>query len=163
MKRVLVILALALGGCGQAVDFSGDPEVPGGYETYEGEGVSFAHPDLPQSAEDDTVTFGDRRDFVQLRVAAGEAATERDFRIYVDGYVTVARHAGKSEVEMTEQDVPKADGARLLEVTEGPDGLESRVLVVDRGDDVILLSAGRRSGSRDKVDADAVISSFRLR
>ena len=163
MRRALVILALALGGCGQAVDFSGDPEVPEGYETYSAQGVSFAHPKLSQNADDERVTFGDEKDFVELRIAASEAATARDFRLYVDGYVTLARHAGDSEVEMTEQEVPKADAARLLEVTKGPKGLESRILMVDRGDDVILLSAGKRTGSAGKVDADAVISSFRLR
>ena len=162
MRRALLLGALLLAGCGQAVDFSGDADVPEGYETYSGQGLSFAHPKLPQKADDDRITFGDEKDFVELRVAAGEAATERDFRIYLDGYVTLARHAGDSEVEVTEQEVPKADAARLLEVT-GPQGLESRVLVVDRGDDVILLSAGKRSGSAGKVDADAVISSFRLR
>ena len=162
MRRALAILALALAGCGEAADFSGDAEVPGGYETYEGQGVSFAHPKLPESDDGKRLRFGDDKAFVELRVAGGEAATARDFRIYVDSYVVLARHAGDSEVDVTEQEVPGADAARLMKVT-GPQGLESRVLLVDRGDDVILLSAGTRAGAGAPVDADAVIESFRLR
>ena len=157
-----IVTALVLAGCGEAVDFAGDPDVPEGYETYTGQGVSFAHPKLSRNADDDRLTFGDERDFVELRVEAGEAATPRDFEVYVRSYVALAEGPGRGEAEVTEQEVPRADAARLLAVT-GPEGLESRILVVDRGDDVILLSAGRRSGSRDSVDADAVISSFRLR
>ncbi len=162
MRRALIFVALALGGCGEAVDFSGDAEVPDGYKTYEGEGVSFAHPDFPQTDDGKRLRFGDEKAFVELRVAEGEGATPRDFRIYVDSYVTLAIHAGDSKVDVTEQEVPRTDEARLLKV-DGPEGLDSRILVVDRGDDVILLSAGTRSGASETVDAEAVIQSFRVR
>lgn len=161
MRRALVILVVAVGGCGEAADFGGDPEVPSGYGTYEGQGLSFAHPRLPKTDDGERLRFGDEKAFVELRVAEGEAATPRDFRIYVDSYVTLARHAGDSEVDVTEQQVPRADAARLMKVT-GPQGLKSRVLLVDRGDDVILLSAGTRAGASESVDADAVVQSFRL-
>ena len=163
MRRAAVIAAaLLVGACGQGRGFSGDPEVPEGYRTYSGQGVSFAHPDLSQTADDKRLRFGDENAFVELRVAQGEAATERDFDLYVRGYVTLAEAAGDAKVKNTEQEIPRADAARLLEVT-APRGLESRILLVDRGDDVILLSAGTRTGSREKVDADAVVASFRLR
>lgn len=162
MRRALVILALALGGCGEAVDFEGDPDVPEGYATYEGEGFSFAHPKLPQTTKDERVRFGDEQAFVEVRVDAGETPTERDFDVYLRSYVALAEGAGNSKVDMTEQEIPRADAARLLKVT-GPKGLKSRILVVDRGKDLILLSAGTRSGAGTSVDADAVISSFRLR
>ena len=162
MRRALLLAALVLSGCGQAVDFSGDADVPGGYETYEGQGVSFAHPKLPQTADDDRLRFGDEEAFVELRVAAGEAKTPRDFDVYVRSYVALAEGDGGADVEVTEQEVPRSDDARLLEVA-GREGLESRILLVDRGDDVILLSAGSRDAGREKVDAEAVVSSFRLR
>ena len=162
MRRAALALALLLAGCGGGVDFEGDPDVPGGYATYSGQGVFFAHPDLPQRADDERVRFGDEDAFVELRVDAGKAATARDFEVYERGYVALAEGAGRAEVEASEQDVPKAGAATLLKV-KGPKGLESRVLLVDRGDDVILLSAGTRSGEREAVDADAVIATFRLR
>ena len=37
------LVALAWSGCGGA-PFSGTPDVPDGYATYRGEGVSFVHP-----------------------------------------------------------------------------------------------------------------------
>jgi hypothetical protein len=157
MRIALVLALLLLGGCGQAVDFGGDPDVPDGYETYSGMGVSFAHPKLPQQADDDKVRFGDENAFVELRVAGNERLEP-----YVRSYVALAEGAGRATVDVTEQEVPKADGARLLEV-KAPKGLESRILIVARGGDVLLLSAGGRGAAREKVDADAVISSFRLR
>jgi hypothetical protein len=163
MRRVLGLLAAALllAGCGQAVDFEGDPEIPEGYATYKGQGFSFAHPKLPQKADDERVQFGDEKAFVEVRVDPGETPTPRDFDVYVRSYVALAEGAGRSEVEVTEQEVPRADAARLMKVT-GPEGLKSRILAVDRGKDLILLSAGTRSGG-GSVDADAVVSSFRLR
>ncbi len=162
MRQALAIAAaLLLAGCGEAVDFSGDADVPDGYKTYEGQGVSFAHPDLPQTTEDERLRFGDEKAFVELRVDPGEAATARDFDVYIRSYVALSEGAGRSKVELTEQKVPRADAARLMKVT-GPEGLDSRILLVDRGKDVILLSAGTRTGG-EKVQADAVIASFRLR
>lgn len=150
MKRAAVLAALLLAGCGGA-------EVPDGYLTYSGQGVSFAHPDLPRKADEDRLVFGDEAAFVELRVKPGE-----EFETYVRSYVALAEGAGGAKLEIEERDVEKADAARLLKV-EGREGLESRVLLVDRGDDVVLLSAGTRSGSRGEVDADAVVDSFRLR
>jgi hypothetical protein len=166
MRRVLALAgALLVAGCGKAIEFAGDPEIPDGYATYSGQGFSFAHPKLPQKADDEVLTFGDRAAFVELRVRTDEP----DFEDYVHSYVTIAESVGNAEVETTRQEVPRAQDARLLEITSPPKAganekeLSSRVLIVDRGDDVILLAAGTQEGSEEKVDADAVISSFRLR
>ena len=166
MRRALPLLAaLMIAGCGQAVDFEGDPEIPDGYATYSGQGLSFAHPKLPQKADDEVITFGDPTAFVELRVRADEP----DFDGYVDSYVVIAENIGKAKVKVTRQEVPRADDARLLEITAPPKKggnekeLTTRALIVDRGTDVILLTAGAQEGSEAKVDPDAVISSFRLR
>ena len=169
MRRALVAVALALGGCGEAVDFEGEADVPDGYATYSGQGVSFAHPELSRTEDDKKLLFGDPTAFVELRVREGEARTPRDFDVYLRSFTTIGETLGKAKLDITEQDVPGADDARLIKVKSPPKRganakeLTSRILIVDRGDDVIQLSAGTQAGSEKKVDADAVISSFRLR
>lgn len=169
MRRAAILLGLLLAGCGEAVDFSGDAQVPDGYETYSGQGVSFAHPKLPEKADDRRVVFGGPEAFVELRVSPGKGNGSRGLEVYVRSYVAIAEGVGKAKVETTEQEVPGADGARLLEITSPPKAganakeLTSRVLVVDRGPDIVQLSAGTQEGSQDKVDAGAVVASFRLR
>jgi hypothetical protein len=167
MRRVLLLAALALAGCGDAPDFSGEPEIPSGYATFAEQGVSFARPKgLPETRQEARIRFGDRTAFVELTVRRGKG---EDFDGYVHSIVTLAEALGKSKVEETEQEVPGAQAARMLEIVSPPkkganaEELHSRVLIVRRGPDILMLGAGAEMGSEEKVDAEAVIASFRLR
>ena len=153
MRRSFALLTLALGliaaSCGQSVDFSEKADIPGSFKLYESpSGVSFAVPKALGEAkpvDGDTVRFGDETAFVELQTRAGKGD---GFEGYVRSYETVATTLGKAKVEITEQEVPGAEAARLFEIVSPPKKnanaaeLRSRVLIVRRGGDVLVLSAG---------------------
>ena len=91
------------------------------------------------------------------------------FEGYVRSYETVATTLGKAKVEITEQEVPGAEAARLFEIVSPPKKnanaaeLRSRVLIVRRGGDLLVLSAGTQEDAKTTFDPDTVIVSFRIK
>jgi hypothetical protein len=175
----LLLGLLAIASCGGGDDFSGDPDVPGGYKTFETAGISFAYPGDWQVAErtDEDgapsvqITPPDKAKtpygLIQLTISPD--AGER-FQSLADQRRIVIRDVNDAEIESDEPvEIPGAKEAlRAATVTppgRGTDPIEVRShsldVLRDNGDVVVLTAAApQREGS--ELDTEAVVSSFRL-
>jgi hypothetical protein len=169
----LTIVAL-LAGCG-GEELSGAADVPDGYSTYRGEGVSFAHPGAFE-AEAKTnangikeVTLkdpasGDTAAWIHLTVdpTGGDdiEPLARSFRVATESSLFKGEVSDEREV-----DVEGAVAARRLEATlpsrEGGEFERESLLVLAPDERFYILSATVPEGE-DAIDRDAVIGSFRL-
>lgn len=168
----LVLLSTA--GCGGEPGFSGDVDVPDGYTTYRGDGVSFVH---PQAWRPVTRDLGHGITEIRFQAAgAGRAApavvlTVQNgvgdrFDTKVAGQRQVLETVGDADVEQDDVDVPGAQKAYLsrVEIPDHGGGASSSqtvdVLAADGRH--LTLSAGAPDSDDDAVDVDAVIASLRM-
>jgi hypothetical protein len=173
----LAIAALALlaaAGCGGGPSFSGDVDVPDGYTTYRGDGVSFVHPRSWRPVTRDLghgiteirfqATGGGRTaPAVVLTVQPGVGAR---FDTKVDGQRQVLETVGDAKVEQDTVEVPGARKAYLSHV-EIPDrgqgaSRSQSVDVLAPDGRQLTLSAGAPKRDADAIDTEAVIASLRL-
>jgi hypothetical protein len=164
----VILLALAA-GCG-GEELSGEADVPDGYATYRGEGVSFAHPD---GFEAEARTNANGVEEVTLRdPSAGDGAAtihltvapERgdDIEPLARSVRVATESIAKGEVgDEREVDVAGAVAARRMDISQPAPGGAT----VDR-ESLLVLAPDQRfyilSASGEGLDRDAVIRSFRL-
>lgn len=176
---LLAAAALLLTACGGGEELSGEPEVPEGYTTYRGAGVSFAYPEGWQveeprtaaGAPEVTITPPDQSvtptGIILLSVKPG--AGDR-FESLADQRRVVIRAANGGKLESDEPvELEGAQRALRLQTRtppgQGTDPVEVRSQSLDvlrpNGDVVTLIAAAPQ---RDDVGLDpaAVVSSFRL-
>jgi len=174
-----VLLAL-LAGCG-GDKLSGTVEVPKGYETYRGDGVSLAYPEDWQvhtrkdSDGGSSVRITPRSQAktpfgLILLVASPDA--EKRFANNLKGRRAVMRQVSKAEIESDEEvDVPGAKEAHRLTATAPPragtDPVEIKSDSLDvlrkNGDTLTVVVAAPQRKGDDELDPKAVVDSVRLR
>jgi hypothetical protein len=169
LPAAVLLAALAVPGCGGSA-LEGDPEVPDGYATYRGDGVSFVHPEGWEPTERDLgkgiteVRFQD-----PAAAGAGDAAVSltvqagvgERFDAMLESERTVLESAGGAEVSQDEVDVPGA--RKAYRSTIESDGAASEAIDVLAPDGRhIALAAGGPDDQSDAVDAGAVVDSLRL-
>jgi hypothetical protein len=176
---LLCLLAGSLASCGGGDDFSGDADVPDGYETFSTAGISFAYPedwDVAERTDADgapavEITPPEKAKtpygLIQLSISPG--AGER-FQSLADQRRIVIRDVNNAKIESDEAvEIPGAKEAlHASTVTppgRGTDPIEVRSnsldVLRDNGDVIVLTAAApQREGS--EFDTEAVVSSFRL-
>lgn len=176
---LLAAAAALLAACGGGGDdLTGDPEVPEGYATYRGSGVSFAYPEGWQVEERRTaagapevrITAPDRARTPAglIRLAITPGAGER-FESFVDQRRVVVEDANGGKIE-SDEPVELAGAERALRAKttyppgQGTDPVEVRTQSLDvlRGDDIVILTAASPDREDVGLDPAVVISSFRL-
>ena len=172
MRACSLIVPLALlwlGGCGGS-GFDGDVDVPDGYATYSGNGVSFVHPegwrattkslghDITEVRFQDPAASGPAPAAISLTVQPG--AGER-FDSRLEGERAVLEGAGGAEVTQEEVDVPGATKAVRSTIESAGARSEAVDLLVPGGSH-LALAAGGPDGGQGELDADAVIASLRV-
>jgi hypothetical protein len=162
MRLLPILLALlAAAGCG------GGGEIPDGYATYRGNGVSFVH---PAGWEATTKSLGHGITEVRFEdpETSGPAVSltvqpdvgER-FDTQLEGERTVLESAGGAEVTFEEVDVAGAEKA--VRSTIESSGAKSEALDVLAPDGRHLaLAAGGPKGEQGPLDTGAVVDSFRI-
>ena len=167
---------LLLAGCG-ADSIGGEVRVPDGYDTFESDGVSFVHPaGMRRSAQE--LPSGAR--LVRLFGAnAGDRPTAyvnftvrpRDAEVFEDVVRTTRSvFEERNDAKVTESGVvvEGADDARRLKIdtpagADRPRAEQAESLLVKDGKRVLILTAGRQEGRGGRLDAAAIVESFRLR
>ena len=176
MKTGLILALVALlAGCGGGDELAGEAEVPDGYATYRGQGVSFAHPEgfeattetLPNGITEVMLrdpAAGDGAPYVHLTVAPERGG---DIEPLVRSQRVAVESVFKGEVgDEREVDVEGATAARRVGIRQPSDGgpvFERESLLVLAPDErfYVLGAAAPESGGA-ALDRDAVIRSFRL-
>ena len=180
-RRRLAALAVALplAACGGS-DFSGKADVPAGYATYRGDGVTLAYPkDWKVARRDDsdggsTVRITPREQsktpFGLILLAASPNAEKR-FANNVKGRRAVMREVSKAKIESDEEvDLPGAKEAHRLTATAparaGTDPVEIRSdsldILRENGDTLTVVVADPERKGDDDLDPKAVVDSVRL-
>lgn len=169
LPAAMLLAALALPGCGGS-DFEGEADVPDGYATYRGDGVSFVHPEGWEATERDL-----GKGITEVRFQDPTAAGDGDaavsltvqpdvgdrFDAMLDSERAVLESAGGAGVSQDEVDVPGARKAYRSKIES--DGAASEAIDVLAPDGRhIALAAGGPDDQSDAVDAGAVVASFRL-
>ena len=170
-------LALALAGCGGGEKLSGPAEVPEGYTTYRGEGVSFAYPAgwkvQPRrtgngGAEVMIIPFEagpTPTPAIQFRVEPG--AGER-FDSFVEQVRTVVDVSGGTTESDEPVDIAGAEEARRSRTVTPPKmggapvGIRSEGLEVRRESDILTFVAAAPQREGTGLDPAVVVSSFRI-
>jgi hypothetical protein len=168
-----VLGALAVTGCGDS-SFEGEVDVPDGYATYRGEGVSFVHPAgwEPTTRElSDGVTeirFQDPAaagaDAPAVSLTMREGVGDR-FDALLDSQRELLQTAGDATVAQEEVDVPgarKALRSRIELPGSGSPSTSEAVDVLTPDGRHLALAAGAPDDEQDAVDAGAVVGSLRL-
>lgn len=174
MRTTAALVLALLAGCGGADELSGDADVPDGYATYRGEGVSFAHPEGFEAETKDNangikeVTLrdpgaGPDADYIHLTIAPERGddiePLSRSLRVAAES-IFKAEPGAEREV-----DVEGATAARRMDIVQpGGDGapkVERRDLLVLAPERFYILDVGAVDGGAG-IDRDAVIESFRL-
>jgi len=175
-----LLAAGALSSCGGGGgDFSGDPEVPEGYKTFETSGISFAYPGDWQVAERTDadgapaieITPPDKAKtpygLIQLSISPG--AGDR-FQSLADQRRIVIRDVNDAKIDSDEAvEIPGAKEALRAATTtppgRGTDPIEvhssSLDVLRDNGDVVVLTAAAPQREGQD-FDPAAVVDTFRL-
>ncbi len=169
VPALALLAALALPGCGGS-DFEGEADVPDGYATYRGEGVSFVHPaswrpkanDLGKGITEirfqDPAAAGDGDAAVALTI---QPDVGDRFDAQLDSERTVLESTGGAGVTQDEVDVPGA--SKAYRSTIEADGSASEAVDVLAPDGRhIALAAGGPDGQADALDAAAIVNSLRL-
>jgi hypothetical protein len=179
LTLLLCLLAAgALSSCGGG-DFSGDPDVPEGYEIFSTAGISFAHPGDWEVAErtdadgapavEITPPEKEPTPYGLISLSISPGAGER-FQSLADQRRIVIRDVNDAEIESDEAvEVPGArEALRASTVTppgRGTDPVEVRSHSLDvlrQNGDVIVLTAAAPQREGSELDVEAVVSSFRL-
>jgi hypothetical protein len=160
------LATLALLSCGGS-DFEGEADVPEGYATYRGNGVSFIHPGAwkPTTRElgkgitevrfQDPAAADDADAAVSLTVQSGVGDR---FDAMLDSEREVLETAGGADVSQDEVDVPGARKAYRSTIETGSSASQAVDVLTPDGRH-LALAAG---GDDDALDVDAVITSLRL-
>jgi ABC-type glycerol-3-phosphate transport system substrate-binding protein len=158
------LLALfALLGCG-GPSFEGQVDVPDGYATYRGNGVSFIHPaawkpttrDLGKGITE--VRFQDpAADDAAVSLTVQPGVGDR-FDAMLDSEREVLETTGGADVSQDEVDVPGARKAYRSTIETGSAASQAVDVLMTDGRH-LALAAG---GDHDELDVDAVITSLRL-
>jgi hypothetical protein len=173
LPAAVLFAVVALAGCGDS-GFEGDVDVPDGYATYRANGVSFVHPEAWKPATRE-LTDGVTEVRFQAPDASGPNApavsltTQDDvgdrFDALLDSQRDLLESAGDATVSQEEVEVPGATKAYRSRIELPGDGSASTSEAVDvlaADGRHIALAAGAPDDESDAVDADAVVSSFRL-
>ena len=173
LPAAALLAVLALIGCGDS-GFEGDVEVPDGYATYRGGGVSFVHPEAwePTTRE---LSEGVTEIRFQAPDATGANApavslTTQDgvgdrFDALLDSQRELLETAGDATVAQEEVDVPgarKAYRSRIELPGDGSPSTSEAVDVLAADGRHLALAAGAPDDESDAVDAAAVVGSLRL-
>jgi hypothetical protein len=158
MRARFLFLLLCVAGCG------GGADVPDGYATYEGNGVSFVHPEGWSAS---TKSLG--HDITEVRFEAAEAAVSltvqpgvgERFDSQIEGERAVLESAGGAEVTQEDADVAGASKAVRSTIESGGAKSEAVDVLLPDGRHV-ALSAGGPEGELGVLDPAAVIASLRV-
>ncbi len=175
---LLTAAALLLAACGGGRELSGKPEIPAGYATYQGAGVSFAYPEGWKLDTSETATGGTEVEITRpgqtatpgplIRLAVEKGAGPR-FESFADQRRFIIRDINDAEIESDEAvELEGAEQALALEARlpprRGTDPVEvqSRSLDIRRGEDIVVFSVAAPQRDEAGLDPDAVLASFRL-
>jgi hypothetical protein len=180
-RRLLLVPAVLLvgAGCGGS-DFSGKADVPAGYKTYHGDGVSIAYPkdwQVHRRSDSDggssvRITPHDQGKTpygLILLVASPDA--EKRYANTVKGRRAVMKAVTKAKIDSDEEvDLPGAKEAHRLTATAPPragtDPVEIRSdsldVLRDNGDTLTVVAAAPQRKGDDDIDPKAVVDSLRL-
>jgi hypothetical protein len=172
LPAAVLAAVLALAGCGDS-GFDGDVDVPDGYATYSGAGVSFVHPEGWEPTERELTDGVTEIRFQPPGAGANSPAvsltTQDDvgdrFDALLDSQRDLLESTADATVSQEEVDVPgatKAYRSRIELPGEGSSSTSEAVDVLAADGRHIALAAGGPDDEGDAVDADAVVSSFRL-
>ena len=180
LMLLCLLTAGLLSSCGGGNDFSGDPEVPDGYKTYDADGISFAYPGDWQVAErtdqegapvvEITPPEKSKTPYGLISVLVSPKAGDR-FDSLVDQSRIAVRDVNNGKIDSDESvDIPGAKKALRSTATvpadQGSDPVEVKSdnldLVRDNGDVVNLTVAAPQRDGQD-FDPAAVVDSFRLK
>jgi hypothetical protein len=173
LPAAMLLVALAFLGCGDS-GFEGDVDVPDGYATYRGDGVSFVHPAAwePTTREltDDVTEIRFQDPAASGANAPAVSFTTQDgvgdrFDALLDSQRRLLETTGDATVAVEEVDVPgarKALRSRIELPGDGSPSTSEAVDVLTPDGRHVALAAGARDDESDAVDAGAVVSSFRL-
>jgi len=180
----LMLLCLLTAGlltsCGGGSDFSGDPEIPHGYKTYDADGVSFAYPGDWQVAKrtdqegapvvEITPPDKSKTPYGLISVLVSPKAGDR-FESLVDQSRIVVRDVNNGKIDSDESvDIPGAKKALRSTATvpadQGSDPVEVKsdnLDLVRENDDVVNLTVAAPQRDGQDFDPAAVVDSFRLK
>ena len=174
-----LLAAGALSSCGGGGDFSGEPELPEGYETFSTAGIAFAYPgdwDVAERTDADgapaveiTPPEKAKTPYGLISLSISPGAGER-FESLADQRRIVIRDVNDAEIESDEPvEIPGArEALRASTVTppgRGTDPVEVRSNSLDvlrENGDVVVLTAAAPQREGSEFDVEAVVSSFRL-
>jgi len=175
-----LLTAGLLTSCGGGSDFSGDPEIPDGYKTYDADGVSFAYPGDWQVAKRTDqegapvveITPPDKSEtpYGLISVLVSPKAGDR-FESLVDQSRIVVRDVNNGKIDSDESvDIPGAKKALRSTATvpadQGSDPVEVKsdnLDLVRDNDDVVNLTVAAPQRDGQDFDPAAVVDSFRLK
>jgi hypothetical protein len=168
VPALALLLALALPGCGGS-DFEGEADVPEGYATYRGEGVSFIHPAAWKPATHDLGKGITQILFQDPGAEEGDAAVSLTvqpdvgdrFDAQLESERAVLESGTGAGVSQDEVDVPGATKAYRSTI-EAEDAASEAVDVLVPDGRHIALAAGAPADQPDALDAGAIVSSLRL-
>ena len=180
----LMLLCLLTAGlltsCGGGSDFSGDPEIPDGYKTYDADGVSFAYPGDWQVARrtdqegapvvEITPPDKSKTPYGLISVLVSPKAGDR-FESLVDQSRIVVRDVNNGKIDSDESvEIPGAKKALRSTATvpadQGSDPVEVKsdnLDLVRDNDDVVNLTVAAPQRDGQDFDPAAVVDSFRLK
>ncbi|MDP9385971.1 MAG: hypothetical protein M3P50_12225 [Actinomycetota bacterium] len=175
---LLTAAAVLLAACGGGRELSGKARIPEDYATYQGAGVSFAYPKGWKVEERQTAAGATEVRITRpgqtatpgplIRLAVEKGAGPR-FESFADQRRVVIRDANGGKIESDEAvEVEGAEQSLSLETRypprQGSDPVEVRTesLDVQRGEDIVTLTAAAPQRDDAGLDPEAVVSSFRL-
>lgn len=180
LMLLCLLAAGLLSSCGGGNDFSGDPEVPDGYKTYDSDGISFAYPGDWQVAErtdqegapvvEITPPDKSKTPYGLISVLVSPKAGDR-FESLVDQSRIVVRDVNNGKIDSDESvDIPGAKKALRSTATvpadQGSDPVEVKsdnLDLVRDNDDVVNLTVAAPQRDGQDFDPAAVVDSFRLK
>ena len=172
-------LCLAAAGCGGGGgDFSGDPDVPDGYKTFTGNGVSFAYPsdwEVDESTDDGgpavEITPPDKTKtpYGLIRMSVTPDGGSR-FKSLADQRRLVIRDVNDGKIDSDEEvDIPGSKEALRATATtppgQGSDPVEVKADSLDvrrENDDVVVLTVAAPQRKGESFDPAAIVDTFRL-
>jgi hypothetical protein len=178
----LALLCLAAAGCGGdgGDAFSGDPDVPSGYKTFDSAGISFAYPSdwtVDEGTSSDggasvQITPPDKAKtpygLIQLSVTPKAGSR---FKSLADQRRLVMRDVNDGKIDSDDEvDIPGAKQALRATATtppgQGSDPVEVKADSLDvlrSNDDVVVLVVASPERDGQKFDPAPIVDTFRLK